>query len=416
MRIVRLVNLYPPYIVGGNEMLTSDIVEALRAQGHDVHVLTARGRLLTGIPYIHQVFNYSLDEKDDIFLGHRKLTPVELFRHHVFDRVTYRQVRRTVRQLQPDLVVADNLYMASAAPLLAVRDAECPVIAQVADRWLLFNLVDWSAAIRPRTRFQRWLTNVIRDGIQRPLTRKVRLDGIATVSNFIRNLYLDAGFVPEILETTYLGIHNEVFYPGPEHPLSDPVRLMFAGALWEGKGPQVAVQALRILSQRDDLPRFHLDIFGDGAEGFKQYLRRVISEAGVEHQVTLYGFVPWARLVQAMHQSDIFLFPSIWDEPFAITPLQALGCGLPVVATRTGGTPEGLKDGETALLIPPNDPQAMADAIARLARDETLRRRLRENSIRDAQERWGFNAYVNRLLDFYQRVIEQWKRERVQHT
>lgn len=414
MRIVRLVNLYPPYIVGGNEMLTRDIVEALRARGHDVHVLTARGRLLTGIPYIHQVFNYSLDQKDDIFLGHRRLTFVELFRHHVFDGVTYQQVRREVKRLQPDLVVADNLYMASAAPLLAVRDVKCPVVAQVADRWLLFNLVDWSAVVRPRTRFQRWVAGAIRNGIQRPLARKVRLDGIATVSNFIRNLYLEAGFAPEILETTYLGIHNEVFYPGPEHPLSDPVRLMFAGALWEGKGPQVAVQALRILSQRNDPPRFHLDIFGDGAGGFKRYLRGVISDAGVEHRVTLHGFVSWERLVQAMHQSDIFLFPSIWDEPFAITPLQAMGCGLPVVATWTGGTPEGVTDGETALLVPPNDPQAMADAVARLVQDEALRRRLRENGIREARERWSFDAYVDRLLDFYQRATGRWREGQVQ--
>jgi len=393
-------------------MLTRDIVEALRARGHDVHVLTARGRLLTGIPYIHQVFNYNLDQKDEIFLGYRKLTPIELFRHHVFDGVTYRQVRRVVKQLQPDLIVADNLYMVSAAPLLAVRDAQCPVVAQVADRWLLFNLVDWSAAVRPQTRFQRWLASAIRDGIQRPLTRKVRLDGIATVSNFIRNLYLDAGFAPEILETTYLGIHNEVFYPGPEHPISDPVRLMFAGALWEGKGPQVAVQALRILSQRDDLPRFHLDIFGDGADGFKQYLRRVIADAGVEHQVTFHGFVPWARLAQAMHQSDIFLFPSIWDEPFAITPLQALGCGLPVVATRTGGTPEGLRDGETALLVPPNDPQAMAEAIIKLVRQSELYRKLRETGIREAEKRWSFKSYMNRLLNFYERVIIRWQEGR----
>ena len=189
---------------------------------------------------------------------------------------------------------------------------------------------------------------------------------------------------------------------------------MFAGALWEGKGPQVAVQALRILSQRNDLPRFHLDIFGEGAEGFKRYLRGVISDAGVEHRVTLHGFVSWERLVQAMHQSDIFLFPSIWDEPFAITPLQAIGCGLPVVATWTGGTPEGVTDGETALLVPPNDPQAMADAVARLVQDEALRRRLRENGIREARERWGFDAYVDRLLDFYQRATGRWRERQVQ--
>jgi len=405
-----MVALYPPYIVGGNEMLTRDIVEALFARGYEVHILTARGRQLDGIPYIHQVFNYDLDRKDEIFRGGRKLSPVELFRHHVFDPVTYRNVRHVVQQLQPDLIVADNLFMASAAPLLAVRDAPCPVVAQVADKWLLFILVDWGLAIQPSTPLTKLVAESVRVLIQRPIAWRVRLDGIVTVSDFIRDLYVDAGFPPQAMETKYLGIHNEVFFPGPLHPLNDPVRLIFIGSLWEGKGLQVVVQALRILAQMEDMPRFHLDVFGDGTDRFKRYLRKVIREEGVEEQVTFHGFVPWKRLVQAMHQSDIFVFASIWDEPFAITPLQALGCGLPVVATRAGGTEEGFVDGETALLIPPNDPGAMANAIARLVRDEPLRQRLRENGIHEARERWSFEAYMERLLDFYQRVTERWRR------
>ena len=414
-RIVRMVALYPPYIVGGNEMLTRDIAEALLAQGYEIHVLTARGRQLNGIPHIHQVFNYSLDRKDEIFRGGKKLSPAELFRHHVFDPVTYRHVRHVVQQLRPDLIVADNLFMASAAPLLAVRDAPCPVVAQVADQWLLFILIDWGLAIQPGTPLRRFVVDAVRVLVQRPIARRVRLDGIVTVSNFIRGLYVDAGFPPEVLETKYLGIHNEVFFPSPPHPLNDPVRLVFIGGLWGGKGPQIVVQALRILAQMEDMPRLHLDLFGDGTESFKQYLRQVIHEQGVEKMVTFHGFVPWERLVQAMHQSDIFVFSSIWDEPFAITPLQALGCGLPVVATRAGGTAEGYVDGETALLIPPNDARAMADAIARLVRDESLRQRLRENGIREAKERWSFEAYMERLLDFYQRITERWRQGQPHH-
>ncbi|HUT16150.1 MAG TPA: glycosyltransferase family 4 protein [Anaerolineae bacterium] len=409
MRIVRLVSLYPPYVVGGNEMLTRDIAEALLARGHDVHVLTAHGQRLDGIPYVHQVFNYNLDHKDALFQGGRKLSPVELVRHHVFDPVTYRSVRRVVQELRPDLVVADNLYMASAAALFAVRDVPCPVVAQVADKWLLFILVDWGLAIRPRTALQRLFVRSIRALLQRPIARRVRLDGIVTVSDFIRDLYVSVGFPPETLETEYLGIHNEVFSAGPAHPLNDPVRLVFVGGLWEGKGPQVAVQALRILSLMDDMPRFHLDLFGEGSQGFKRYLDGVIREAGVEEQVAFHGFVPWQRLAEAMRESDVFVFPSIWDEPFAITPLQALGCGLPVVAARAGGTAEGFVDGETALLIPPNDAQAMAAALARIVRDDTLRQELRTNGLREARERWSFDAYVDRLTDYYDRVVQRWR-------
>jgi glycosyltransferase involved in cell wall biosynthesis len=162
----------------------------------------------------------------------------------------------------------------------------------------------------------------------------------------------------------------------------------------------------------ESLPHFHLDLFGEGAEAFKKYLRQCIHEAGVDEMISFHGFVSWDKLVEAMHQSDIFVFPSIWDEPFASAPLQAQGCGLPVVATRAGGTPEGFVDGQTALLVPPNDPQATAEAIARLVLDDSLRLRLRENGIREVVAQWSFEAYLERLLDFYQRVEERWRESR----
>jgi glycogen(starch) synthase len=416
MRIVFMISLYPPYIVGGNEMITFDLVETLRKQGDDVHVLTAQGRRLDGIPHIHQIFNYSLDDKEAIFQGGRRLSLIELFRHHVFDPVTYYNVQRVIRQLQPDLIVADNLYMVSAAPLLAVRDEECPIMVQAMDKWLVYCLIDWGLAVKPVTMTQKLFVGAVRRFIQRPIAACVRLDGIATVSNFIRDFHIRAGFAPEMLQAVYLGYDSEVFYPGPFHPLHDPVRLIFAGTLWEGKGAQVVVQALHVLDQMDDMPRFHLRLFGEGGEAFKQYLREIIRELDVEQWVTFHGFAPWQELVQEMHQSDIFVFPSIWNEPFATAPLQAAGCGLPVVATLAGGTPEGFTDGETALLIPPNDAQAMADAIARLVRDEDLRRRLCENGARETQKQWSFEAYVERFLDYSQHVTNHWRQSRKAST
>ena len=407
MRIVRLINLYPPYVVGGYEMLTRDIVEELAARGHEVHVVTARGRQLDGAPRVHPVFNYSLDDKDALFRGGRKLTPAEQFKHHVFDVTTYRDVRRVVRQLHPDLIIADNLYMASVAPLLAVRDMPCPVLAHAADKWLIYQLRDWGMVLGPQTGLRSVVIRAVRTLVQRPLALGVRVDGIITVSDFIRRIYARAGFPEDRMETGYLGVDTRSMTPRWPYTLHDPVRMVFAGGLWEGKGPQVAVAALGLLGQMPGLPRFHLDIFGEGAEGFKQYLASRIRDAGVESQVTFRGFVEVDALVKALTGSDLFIFPSIWDEPFAIMPLLALGCGLPLVATRAGGTPEGFVDGETALLIEPNDPRALASAIARLAQDEALCNRLRENGLREVQARWSFGTYVDRLEALYRRAVEQ---------
>ena len=252
----------------------------------------------------------------------------------MFDLSTYRGVRRIVRDLHPDLIIADNLYMASVAPLAAVRDAPCPVLAQVADKWLVYQLRDWGLVLGPQTGPRRAAVNAVRVLIQRPLARRVRLDGIITVSDFIRRVYIDAGFPPDILETAYLGVDTRTLIPREPYILHDPVRLVFAGGLWEGKGPQVIVAALRLLGQMPGMPQFHLDVYGEGDKSFKQYLSSLIREAGVEDRVTFRGFVEVDALIKALAERDIFVFPSIWDEPFAIMPLLALGCGIPLVAAR----------------------------------------------------------------------------------
>ena len=69
-----VVNLYPPYIVGGNEVLARDVVEALRARGHAVHVLTGHGRDLRQDGFTHPALGLDLDRKDDFFLGARPLS------------------------------------------------------------------------------------------------------------------------------------------------------------------------------------------------------------------------------------------------------------------------------------------------------------------------------------------------------
>ncbi|MFW6116361.1 MAG: glycosyltransferase family 4 protein [bacterium] len=413
MRVAFIINLYPPYIVGGNEMITHDLVEALRLQGHDIHVLTARGRKLNHRPNVHQVLNYDLDEEDSIFRG-KKLSSVQLFRHHIFDPTTYRNVREAVTRLRPNLIAVDNQYMASAAPLLAVRDAPCPVVAQAMDKWLVYYLVNWEEIAQPSTVHRKLFVKAIRELLQPFIGRAVRLDGIATVSDFIRDYHIQAGFPPENMRSVYLGYDSTIFRPGPSHPLHDPVRLLYAGALWRGKGPQVVVKALEMLNLREDLPRFHLHIFGEGTEKFTQYLYEVIDAANAKQEVSLHGFVPWETLAEAMHEADIFVFSSIWDEPFATVPLQASGCGLPIVATRAGGTSEAFIDGETALLIPPGDAEAMADAISEIARDEELRQQLGKNAAHNAQEQWTFEAYVNRFWNFCEDTIRDWHPTEIQ--
>jgi glycosyltransferase involved in cell wall biosynthesis len=408
MRIAWLINLYPPYVVGGNEMLAHDIVEALRQRGHDVHVLTAEGRdFETG--HVHQVLGYRLEDKTDLFLGGKRFSISDAVRHHVFDGRTYFNVLHTLRQLRPELVVVDNLYMASTAPLLAARSAvRCPIVAQVADKWLRYLLWDLTLLLHPGSRWQQTMLHLYSRWAQPLLRRLGQPDEIASISSFIRQQYVEAGFPAGRIRTMHLGVDTALYQPRQEpHVRDNGLEVVFAGQLWEGKGPQVVVDALGRLRQREPTLELHLRMVGTGNEQFRQYLVEEIRRHGMEDRTTLDGFVPLAALAECLRSGDIFVFPSVWDEPFSITLVAAMASGIPVIAARTGGTPEAFRDGVEGILVPPRDADALANAVLQLARDPGLRQKLAQAAVRKAQQDWSFRAYVDRLEHYYLEIARK---------
>ena len=398
-----IVNLYPPYVVGGNEVLARDVVEALRARGHVVHVLTGHGRDIRPDGFVHPALGFDLDRKDDFFLGARPLTTREAIQRHVYHHASYLGVRRALETLRPDLAVAWNLYGVSMAPLLAARRWGGPVVAQPADTWLLRGLYNGNGRPAKGPTALGLVAALSRPGLRRLACP----DYILAISEFIRGLHVRAGYPADRSAATHLGVPVEMF---PERSRPFPGgrawRLVFAGQLWEGKGPQVAVEAMRLLRERADAPPLHLDVFGAGTDSFLQHLRRLLADAGVADRVTLRGLVPRPRLAEEFRDHDAFLFCSTWDEPFSAGLLEAMCAGLPCIATATGGTPEALVDGRNGLLVPPGRPADLAAAILRLTRDPGLCRDLGARAAADVRRRWSFQAYVDRLEDAYRRIVE----------
>jgi glycosyltransferase involved in cell wall biosynthesis len=105
-----------------------------------------------------------------------------------------------------------------------------------------------------------------------------------------------------------------------------------------------------------------------------------VTALGLDDIVRFTGKLDRSLLPQLYRDHDILIFPSIWDEPFAITPLEAMASGLPVVATTTGGSSEIFKDNENSLTFPAGDGEACADAIIRLSEDMTLYDSIRQRA------------------------------------
>ncbi|MDQ2785544.1 MAG: glycosyltransferase family 4 protein, partial [Chloroflexota bacterium] len=149
--------------------------------------------------------------------------------------------------------------------------------------------------------------------------------------------------------------------------------ILWVGRLERWKG---TIDALRALALLDFDRPAHLVIVGDGPEASR--LRDAARSLGIADRVHLLGACDHARLPEIYAAADIVVGTSFANETFGMTLAEASACARPVVATRFGGFPEVVRDGETGLLVPPRDPQALAAALRTLLHDPERRRAMGE--------------------------------------
>src|SRR5690606_34739402 len=115
-------------------------------------------------------------------------------------------------------------------------------------------------------------------------------------------------------------------------------------------------------------PGYRLTVCGDsGDESYKKRLRAFVREQGLEDRVQFLGRVPNTETPALYREHDVFVFSSIWAEPFATTPLEAMASGCPVVGTSVGGQEELFRHDENCLIYEPTNDSALADRLRALA-------------------------------------------------
>ncbi|GMU92480.1 MAG: glucosyl transferase [Candidatus Hydrogenedentota bacterium] len=149
-----------------------------------------------------------------------------------------------------------------------------------------------------------------------------------------------------------------------------------------------------------EIPNFRLIVAGEGA--LRKPIESQIRELGVSHAVKLLGQrddVP--RLLRAM---DLFILSSS-EEGLGTSVLDAMACGVPVVATDAGGISEMVRNGETGLLAPPRDPAALAAAVVRMVRDADLRTRVKDAAAELVRDQFTVDRMVEGNLRVYEELL-----------
>ena len=240
-----------------------------------------------------------------------------------------------------------------------------------------------------------WLTQLDRRLVDR---RLAQADVIVGVSDFVTDRIREA--FPRHAGrcvTVHNGADVEAFRPREGGRPPGPFRFLTVGRISPEKGSHVLLEAFAQLGLRredvelhvvgkeglppgdmllnlDDRPRVRA-LAPEFQPGYLARIRSKLPEA-VRPRVHFHAWLDHDRLVEHYARADAFVFPSVWDEPFGIPVAEAMAAGLPVVATRVGGIPEIVLDGETGLLAEAGDADGLAAALERLADDAWLCREL----------------------------------------
>lgn len=193
-------------------------------------------------------------------------------------------------------------------------------------------------------------------------------------------------------------IRNGVPVVPARPPLAGPPLVAFAGRLVRQKGPDVLLRAFATL--RDRVPEARLLIVGEGPE--RAALERVAGELRLGASVALAGHVDAARLEAALAGAWVQAVPSRWAESFGLVAAEALMRGTAVVASRTGGLPEFVRDGENGRLVAPGDPAALADALAELLADRDRAEALGRRARALARAELDAPRWVDRFVQLYE--------------
>jgi glycogen synthase len=179
----------------------------------------------------------------------------------------------------------------------------------------------------------------------------------------------------------------------------DPPRLLCVGRLVPDKGFDLALEAFAAVLRR--FPSARLIVAGDGPA--RPDLEARADELGIRRAVEFLGWVDPEAVAALMNRASLVVMPSR-QEPFGLVALQAAQLGRPIVATRVGGLPEVVLHDETGLLVPTDDPSALASAISSLLSEPERARQLGAAARGRASTVFDWDRCANAYADLYQRL------------
>jgi glycosyltransferase involved in cell wall biosynthesis len=206
------------------------------------------------------------------------------------------------------------------------------------------------------------------------------------------------------------GVDLKLFTPdGPKAPRGDRQRIVSVGRFVPRKGFDVVVRALPAIPNAELVIVGGPDKSGLDRDHEARRLMELAKTIGVADRVHLYGAVAREDMPAILRSADVVACTP-WYEPFGIVPLEAMACGVPVVASAVGGMLDTVVHDVTGRLVPPKSPADVADAVNHLLRDEFLKQSLGAAGRDRARSRYSWDRIAADTLRIYERLVPAQRR------
>ena len=404
MKILIVTNYYPPYFVGGYELGCRDVVEKLSARGHTLRILTG----------IYGVERGTVEPEPDV---DRLLSLVSILsaasrpvRMSIVKEC--RIFRRVVKDFSPDVIYfwnqSDLCYWLSPCAHLMGQKSVFFISDTTFTAWRVGAWLQSCMNTQPDARHQSFIRAFFGETWLVKGYPVIHRQPCHFASAFLENYAYRAGIgVSDTLsEVIHWGTDVSRFnnLPAPVH--WPPHKLLYVGQVIPQKGVHTAIEALAILARKPGFADMTLSIAGGSSNpDYEKRLRTLPANLGIADKVRFFGKLSGSDLPGIYREHDILIFPSMWEEPFAITPLEAMASMLPVAGTLTGGSGELFRNRETAMTFEPGDAASCAAAIEELYADRKLFESIRQRAFKVVTSRHTIDGMVDRIETALKRIV-----------
>ena len=216
---------------------------------------------------------------------------------------------------------------------------------------------------------------------------------VAICGNVKESLQREFGLNSGRIKKVHNGVDMKAFSPRTGGQESEQIRLITTGTMYPIKNHAMIIRAFEKVHKKN--PNTHLTILGDGQD--REMLERLVRDMHMENAVSMPGIQK--DVCSYLQKADIYVSASL-TEGLPLSILEAMACGLPVVATDAGGTVDIVSTGTNGIVVAKNNLDAMVDALDTMIADEAMRKQYAERSLRIAKE-WSIENCVRGYEELY---------------